>query len=197
MSNENSSINFPLSVDSKKRSRNFSLITYLSKEDIQEVLSFHTENIKAYAYILHDKDNKENHVHLILSLYNATTALAVCKWFRGYVDISGKDINTLCQCMHDKCAGFSYLTHENAKDKYQYDYKDIVGYNQEFFLDSEEYKVDSISMALEDLLSGVSVRTLCKRYGRDFIIHSRSILSVAEMIHYEESQKTSILNRSY
>lgn len=197
MSNENSTTNIPLSFDSKKRSRNFSLITYLSKEDLQEVLSFHLENIKAYAYILHDKDNKENHFHLVLSLYNATTANAVCKWFRGYVDDKGQPINTIGQCVHDKSAVFCYLTHENAKDKFQYSYDDIIGYNQEFFLDSEEIKVDSVSMALEDLLSGVSVRVLCKRYGRDFIIHSKSILSVAEMIRYEEYQKKSILTRSF
>lgn len=181
MSNENSTTNSPLGRDQKKRTRCFSCVTYLSESQLRECLRKHSNNIKAYAFMLHDKDEgKEPHRHLLISLVNATTANAVRLWFSGYADDKGQLINTLCQPTYDATAQYMYLSHRDVMgqpldDKYLYDEKDIVSFNADVFKDPAESDKDSISCAVMDLLEGMPLKDVALKYGRDFIIHYQSI----------------------
>lgn len=179
MSNENNSLNKP------RRSRSFSLTTYLTKSQVAEVLRRHDKQIRAYAYIEHDKDinedltPKERHIHLLLQLVNANTLDAVRKWFKGFVDAENKEINTLGQIMHDASASFDYLTHDTeqakADGKYQYNTEDIITNDKSFWENSSDYSEDNITLALQELCQGVPLFEVATKYGRDFIIHYQSI----------------------
>ena len=99
-------------------------LKYINIDKINEVLNS-KDCIRDYAYIVHDKDVddrgilKESHIHLALRFNNAYDTKHISQWFdvpEQYVGkVKGKWIDVL-----------KYLTHENAKGKYQYSKDDVV-----------------------------------------------------------------------
>lgn len=166
----------------QRRTRNFSLVSYLSIEQLSCVLLEHDRQIKQYAYILHDKDDKQEHIHLILCLVNATSITAVRSWFAGFVDEKDMDINTLVQECHDYQSAYLYLTHntEQAKKegKHLYNEEDVYCSNFDYFKGKTVNSDDNITLALEEILNGVPLKDVALKYGRDFIIHYHSIKSL-------------------
>lgn len=158
-----------------KRSRNFSLVTYLRPEQIESVLLRHDRQVKAYAYITHDKCNKEVHTHLLICLINNTTCNAIQNWFSGFEDEKCLQINTLVQPMHDLYSSYKYLTHETEQaiddGKYLYSADDIKGNNISYFTDTSKQDVDNLTLAINDLLAGIPLVEVMQKYGRDFIVH--------------------------
>lgn len=191
MSNENNTTNSPrkrLVRNSVSRSRRFSCITYLTELQLKACILRHINQIRYYAYAYHDKDVREDgtlkipHFHIILVTYNTCTLSAIRRWFSGYTDING-DINTTSQICSDVYTMYDYLTHTTKEaidsGKFVYD-KSIVKTNDTdgFFRANEESEYDSITLALENLIKGTDIHTLCKRYGRDFILHYNAIKQV-------------------
>lgn len=162
-------------MSNTKRYRNFSLVTYLKPEQIESVLLRHDRQLKAYAYITHDKCNKEVHTHLLLCLINNTTCNAIQNWFSGFEDEKGLQINTLVQPMHGIYNNYKYLTHETEEarqeGKYLYNTDDIKGNNLSYFTDTSEQEVDNLTLAINDMLAGIPLDEVRKKYGRDFIMH--------------------------
>lgn len=168
-------------MSDNRRYRNFSLMTYLKPQQIEDVLHGHDRQIKAYAYITHDKDKnefgelKEKHIHLLICLVNNTTVDAIRNWFKGFTDEKGMPINTLAQPMHDISGSYDYLTHdtEQAREegKYIYPPDEIKGLNLDFFKDTNKQDIDNLTLAIDDLLNGIPLDEVRKRYGRDFIMH--------------------------
>lgn len=207
MSNEKDSTNRPPKKlkFSNDRSRNFTLTTYLSETQLQIVLLEHSTQIKVFAYALHDKDKnedgslKEPHIHVILCLYNATTLTAVRRWFKGYIDTDGKEINTLGQICKDIFNSYDYLTHSTLKAieerKYQYS-KDIVKSNDyKYFRADETSEYDNMTLAIIDMLNNVPLKILFKKYGRDFIIHYSSCSKiVGDILLYERENNYNFLS---
>lgn len=167
-------------MSSTSRVRCFSLITYLSQNEIEEVIQSHTQHIKAYAYIYHDMDLteqgefKQSHYHILIATYNAYTTEAVRKWFLGFKDSNDLEINTFCERVLDKSQSYKYLTHDTEKairdGKYRYSIDDIHSCNAQYFIDIFNSD-DSILLALNEMLDGVPLCDIAQRYGRDFILH--------------------------
>lgn len=155
------------------RVRNYELITYHTEEVIKAVLSVNSSRVRHYAYILHDKDVKDDgssaevHFHVLLCFNNAITASAVTKLFP-------EGQNTFPAPMRDKADCFNYLDHADCPDKYQYPHESIVcddlGYWQDLQRgeDDIQYRVLNI---IDDILSGIGLYELAKRYGRDIVIN--------------------------
>lgn len=162
-------------MSDNKRYRNFSLVTYLNPQQIESVLLKHDRQVKSYAYITHDKCNKEVHTHLLICLINNTTCNAIQNWFAGFDDEKGLQINTLVQPMHDLYSSYIYLTHETEQareeGKYVYSKDNIKGNNLSYFTDSSKQDIDNLTLAIDDLLAGIPLDEVTKKYGRDFIIH--------------------------
>lgn len=160
------------------KQRHFRLISYLEEEQIKIVLDKHDVQIKAYAYILHDKDILENgepkpkHYHILLSLHNGNNVSTVINWFYGFIDDKGLEINTLGQIMNNRQGALLYLTHNTpaSSHKYQYPKENIKSFNIDFF-ELPDTEQDNISSALEDMINQVPLRQIALKYGRDFIIH--------------------------
>ena len=177
---------------SNSRTRNFSLTSYLDKTKIELTLLKHQNQIRFYAYILHDKDTnedgilKEPHYHIILITYNPKTVSAVRRWFYGWVDSDGKDINTLAQKCIDVYNAYDYLFHKHNPDKFQYNPDDIVSNDKCHFLGSAESDIDNATQMLFDLVNGVSFRTMAKKYGKDFIYHYQALRLLAYDMICEE-----------
>lgn len=153
--------------------RSFYIMSYLSEKQIEKVLREKDKQIRAVAYAFHDKDENENHYHILLYCYSPHTLSSIEKWFNRseFVDEKGMHINTLLQnCLSIK-GSFNYLTHEDEQDKFHYDESIIKGHDIEFFKNAVYVDYDCLSEAINDLLSGVSLYDCVQRYGRDFIIH--------------------------
>ena len=164
-----------------KRYYSISLISYLSKSKVDGVLKAHLKDIRRFAYILHDKDTKEDgtlkepHFHILLYTYNAHSISAFRKWFRG-------DQNTLAKIISDDISAYDYLTHFNEPSKYQYSADLIYKYN---FKDIEECEQDNNGYdILELLLKGFPLRLIAKRYGKDFIYHYTAYRALMEDINF-------------
>lgn len=99
-------------------------LEYLSIEKVKQVLE-EKSCIRDYAYIIHDKDVdihgnlKAPHIHLALRLNNSYDTKHIAQWFgitENYVSkVKGKWVDVL-----------KYLTHENAKGKFQYSRDKVV-----------------------------------------------------------------------
>lgn len=174
------------------RYREFSLISYLDRLQITKVLEEHNNHIRHYAFIMHDKDVnadgelKETHFHIVLKTYNNHSLSAVRRWFYGFVDKDGKDINTLSQVCKDIYNAYDYLTHKNVPDKYQYSETSVISDCKSYFQGKAEYQTDTTTEMLFDLVQGVSYRTLCRKYGRDFIYHYSNLRILAHDLVREE-----------
>ena len=182
MSNENSTVNRP---PTKRRPRSFSLVTYLDVFQVQDVLLKHDKQIRAYAYIEHNKDVDENgeikprHIHILIRTIQARTVSDICNWVSGFFDDNGLGINTLAQEMHDISNSYLYLTHSTPQaleqGKYQYSPNDIFTNDREYFEKASYNDEDNITLAVAELLDGKPLKEVALKYGRDFILHYNSI----------------------
>lgn len=95
--------------------RLFEVVLYpesFSVDSLPEILCSHS--ICNYAWILHDKDNKKPHIHLMIRTNDSCQSDYVAKWF-------GVLSNAVCKVKGRFADALLYLTHANAPDKHQYD----------------------------------------------------------------------------
>lgn len=189
------------------QSRNWNLSTYVSKDTIELALKEHSDIIRAYAYILHDKftktelgekDHKEPHYHIVVRLTRPLNLTTICNWFREF-NADGQRINTRALPSSDFQADYEYLIHKNDLDKWQYKWSDVTGFNEIAFKNHKNCDNDIAIDALNDLLDGVSVYDVCMRYGRDVIYHFPQLKFVFDLIYYgkeyqEIKDKNSLVN---
>lgn len=154
-----------------KRSRFFSLICY---DDPLECFTLLISRCEHYAFIYHDNDKhkdgslKEPHYHLLLCLRNAMTGTAVL------ASHTSKQTVTL-EYGSDRFALFRYLTHKDNPEKYQYDEKNIISDNINYWLSlaPSPYSAngEKYLQLLTDIHNKLSFRDLVGIYGRDVMIH--------------------------
>lgn len=108
-----------------------------------------------YAYIIHDKDDTDPHLHVMVKLLNSNMQPKdLCKWFKDkpqYINIKQSRWGSK----------LSYLCHRtpNDRDKYQYDPKDVVAnFDYVKTLESITQQVQnalSIEKVIEDIQQGI------------------------------------------
>lgn len=180
-------------------SRNFFVVTYLPDPLIRRALN--SLSVAHWAYIVHDKDNKAPHVHVLIRLNNKTTANAVRKKFNavGIGADNGKDINSFVEVSKDLSDSFEYLTHANAKEKYQYSIDEVItddigywrgNYSSVGNPKGAEHSIENTAyQILCDMEKGVSLRDMAKRYGREFIINRYHYADYFELMKQQENLK--------
>lgn len=164
-----------------KRTRNWSLVTYLDVETLcQRLCSI--ENIRYYAFIQHDKDTKDDgtpkdkHIHLALCLNSARTLQQIAPRF---TDIATNAGNCFGQPTRSNRAILEYFTHKNEPEKYQYSESEIISNNLDYFK-NDETDEDNTFMIIQDLLDGKSLQQVAKTYGRAFLYHYRDFKTFIE-----------------
>lgn len=174
---------------SPKKARAFSIITYCSKQQVAEIIGAHNSSIRAYAYIYHDKDETVPHFHVVIRTFDAWTIMQIEKWWKGYVDTKGEEINTLVQRANDLYALHEYITHSDAESKamgkFQYSPNEIVS-NGLFDLVPKKDAVDDTYEMLTHMLNGASTKWMVRRYGRAFVYHYSQFLAVKEAMEKDE-----------
>lgn len=178
---------------SEQRARNYALITYHSEEVIKTVLSEYSSRIRNFAYIMHDKDTKEDgslqevHYHVLLQLTNAMTLSAVRKIFP-----VGQ--NTLGQIVRDKADCFNYLDHADCPEKYHYDHSLIVSNDLAYWEGLQSGEADDKTLSLlDDIIQDIPLRELARRYGRDVVLNYFKYREFAKMLRRLEAPVPSAL----
>ncbi len=164
-----------------KRSRNWSLVTYLDVETLCKRLCS-IENVRYYAFIQHDKDTKDDgtpkdkHIHLAVCLNSARTLAQLSPRF---TDIASNAGNCFGQPTRSNRSIIEYFTHKNEPEKYQYNETDIISNNIEYFK-NDETDEDNTYMIIQDMLNGKSLVQLAKTYGRALLYHYRDFKNFVE-----------------
>lgn len=164
------------------KSRKFALVSYIEDtEVICDIIQKHTNSIRSYAFIKHDKDPTDVHHHLVIRTHSNWTCVAIAKWFNKAVP----QVNTFAQFVIDDSGIIDYLTHKNEKDKEHYDEGEITDGGLTDLLPVEDSKDDSFEI-IESILSCTPTRELCRLYGREFMYHYNTFRAVAAQILAEE-----------
>lgn len=160
-------------------SRNHCVEVYCSEAEIQIVLCRHYRQIVHFAFILHDRDEKEDgtlktpHFHICLHLNNVYKIRQVIDWFKEVTDQ-----NVFCELMLYKTRAFQYLCHQNSPDKYQYPENEVVTDLRSFWYDKEAKAMSLIY----DLLHGADQLYMCNTYGREWIVHHAKYTDMARAL---------------
>ena len=123
-----------------KKNRNFSCVLYGNVTNLNEFLKSAEYVPRQYAYIVHDKDIKDNgevkktHIHLILCYENARSLESVEKGLIKYMSIGEENLqNAFIEPCRDLKGAYGYLIHKNEPNKYQYSESDIVCSSSDYF----------------------------------------------------------------
>ena len=138
--------------------------------------------VTEYAYILHDRDlkedgtPKESHYHFLLVLQRSRRLADILSYMN--YSLQG---NIRLQPCHSVSASYVYLTHENEDSKVHYDESSIVSSADKSYWIADtspkerDKSCDTIMCAYLDLLNSMPLTECAKKYGRDFIIHYNHI----------------------
>ncbi len=167
-----------------------SIITYAKEKQLELILKNHESAISAYAWIKHDKDNKEPHIHLYIKFNSDRRPTDVQKWFENCTDNKDEPANTLWQKVKCPQGLITYLTHANEPNKHQYEEKEIH-YSSEDAKNEllEEFNEDNGYDALQQMLDNIPLRDIARKHGRDFIRYYNSYKQLAEDIHNQERRR--------
>ena len=159
------------------RSRQWSLVTYAGEDDFKFLL----QACKHWAYIYHDKDGVEPHWHLLCLFQNARAFEGLKSLIKSYQNTFGEVIKSTLEDM------YKYLTHDQQTDKQLYDKSAVKCDDISFWEnvgDDEQNITDSL---IDDILNGLSLRVLARRYGRDFMKNWKFYVAYANLVREQEN----------
>lgn len=170
-----------------------------------------------------DGNFKEPHTHIVIKTNEYRTLTNVKNWFKATRDYKGEIANTRVEAGHiskhddgtetfeliDVKGATFYLVHESQKDgsplanKYHYEWSEIISRNLEMLKNppvvqiGRPKKEDCTSEILEDILNGANLRQMAPKYGRDFILHYRQYVELANAIRWQEEQTSQYEGDAY
>lgn len=161
------------------RERSFFVRGYVSHKDLLSLFS----SADHYAYVWHDRDNKEPHCHFIIRYMYNKTPTAFAKLLKGV----NANQNWYFSCTRDKYCAFDYLLHRDQssieKGKFRYSESDIICDDINYFTrGGYEALADLKTQAFYNdlVINQLPRHEMALKYGRDYIKNIRS---------YEESRK--------
>lgn len=181
------------------RTRRFSMVSYIPTTELDKWLRGQ-KWVQHWAYCYHDKDfengkPKPPHTHVLVCTYDAKTVSAMRKRFgRLAIEVAEEGQppqNTLGGAMSSPCGAWRYLIHADNPEKYQYPVGDRVADDYVYWNDVDTYfdttdTTHNHGLAMvEDVLNGTSTMELVRRYGKEYIYHSKQIRDVVKDVIHE------------
>lgn len=191
------------------------LTTYATEEQIKTVLLAKSSQIEHARYIYHYKEDKEPHIHLVIVTLKSRKLSDVRGWFKELADSKGEPANTLSEELASTSAMEEYFTHSDEKSladdtKHQYlaeDIKVLLGSTVDYLnietrlqetqriaaesAERDQKKraatADDVEQQLNDIIAGLPLRDMARKYGRDYIKNRRAFVDYAAMIVCEET----------
>lgn len=162
----------------EKRYYRFKCITYVERETLEHNLRKYADH---YAYIEHNRDECEKHIHVLVTFTGNKSIKRVCS-----ILSEGSTQNSLAEPIEDIEHDIEYLTHEDEASRIEgkqiYDKSDVI-------YDSPEYWTRIAKDApsgsftnkefIDDLTKvvGFSHIRMAEKYGRDYIKNLRSYMT--------------------
>lgn len=187
----------------KLRGKIFTIVTYLPKHYVLNLLKLPSTNCLRYILIEHnryedlfDKENnylKKDHIHIVFESWSRRRASRLCKIFNTTEVMRLTEYNQLAGMV-------KYLTHETedckAKGRLIYDANLLVSNDIEYFrkLHYESYKLDNSLDIIDHINMGLPYRELVALYGRDFVFHFKAYEELALRIWKESQQGLILIN---
>lgn len=166
-----------------QRYHRFAIVTYNEEKDIQLLI----QNAFKYAYIIHDKDKTDVHIHILTSFKGNKSYNAVKKLISG-------NHNTFVQELIDPQAAYIYLTHEDSPDKALYNEDDIKTNDRDYFKGKQT--INPNEEFVHDLLdNNLNMRQMAMKYGRDYIRFYSSYQFFKESYNKQLSECVERINR--
>ncbi len=161
----------------------FKVVTYNTNEsEIQPLL----DKAFKYAWILHDKDKTDPHIHILCTFKQNKSFEQVRKMVEG-------SQNTFAQQMKDKYQDFIYLVHsEDFPDKALYNETDIHSNDMSFFQRGAKKSVDNEEFLLDLLNPHMTYRERAIKYGRDYIRNCNLYTKFAQKVRTEENMLSQV-----
>ena len=168
---------------------NVHLISYLSEEEINDILIEKQSQLKHAVYIYHDMDDNEPHFHIVLKLLRSRDIDVIRRWF--IID----ERNTLARKnTYSNASVIEYFKHTNKASqedgKHEYSLGDIKFFNCN--IDSFLTRADNSFTILEEYLNGVPLYDIAKSHGKDFIYHIHHYKTLVELIDRERQNEFNI-----
>lgn len=199
-----------------KRTRRFSLVTYIDPETVIRFLQL-SKWVQHWACCTHEKDTwtaddekknadhvagmlKDKHTHIVLYTYDAKTSSAVKKKFDNfskdhYKDSDIKPQNTMIQECNSMVGQWRYLRHLDDPEKVQYDFEDVVCDDWSYWNTLEDTDglndVKNVGLTiLNDMMAGTDNYTMCQRYGKEYIYHFNHYANMVEHVMCDNYRPT-------
>lgn len=156
----------------------FKVVTYNTDEKaIQPLL----DKAFKWAWILHDKDKTDTHIHILCTFKQNKSFEQVRKMVEG-------EQNTFARKMEDKYQDFIYLPHsEDFPDKALYNETDIHCNDLAFFQRGAKKSVDNEEFVVDLLDKNMTYRQKAIKYGRDYIRNFKTYEKFVKILRYEEN----------
>lgn len=167
-------------MSTSDRPYNYSIVCY-NLVELQRYVSL--RHVKYYAYILHDKDiredgtPKEPHYHLSVTYRNGRSVSAVYKELKNFFSST-----VLVEVTEDLSSILDYLVHARDPTKFQYDSKDVVS----TYIGDNQYADNTALSIINDIIDDIPYRQLVVKYGRDLVINYSRYKSFADLIIQQE-----------
>lgn len=164
-------------IELTERYYSFSLVTYNTKEsDIQPLL----DKANKWAWILHDKDKADPHIHIICTFKQNKSFEVVRKMVEG-------EQNTFVEPLRDKYKAFQYLTHENEdEEKAAYEESEVHCNDTSYFQKGLSKSVDNTEFVYDLLDSKMSLAEKIIKYGRDYARNFRTYEVLSKRLKFEK-----------
>ena len=206
---------------SSPRVRSFECVSYIDAESLGRFLK-QSAWVSHYAYCFHDKDLwtdadqeanaqhvsgtlKTPHTHVLIYTYDAKTCSAVKKLFdRFALSVCGdsKPQNTRVNVCNSMPSMWRYLVHADDPEKIQYSLDSRHCDDKRYW--SRLDATDGLSACcsntglamVQDLIDGVSYRTMCERYGKEYIYHAKYLEDVVAKISWQETSQSHLFDEN-
>ena len=159
----------------KVRARQFFIRTYLNPDEFEPII----KAARNWAYILHDKDGGEPHYHIIAVFKNARSEGGI----KATIPNTQQTRIEIVKNGIEAC--YRYLTHEDNPEKYHYS-KDEIQSNGKGYFEENKAEHETAEQMIDDILQGLSLRELARRYGRDFMKNWRKYIEFARAVMGQE-----------
>ena len=183
------------------------LTTYANEKQIKETLKAQGKAVAGASWILHDKDKKVPHTHLVILSDRSRRLKDYIGWFKNLTDEYGNAINTLAKICKSTTATQKYFTHSDEESKqqgkHQYAEEDIRVLEGEQYSTVWEYKtqtdiafeadqkrkatMEENENLLEDIIAEKPMREMARKYGRDFMKNYKTYRAFASEVVLEET----------
>ncbi len=161
-----------------ERFYSFKLVTYNTDENSFQPL---LDKAFKWAWILHDKDKTDPHIHILCTFKQNKSFEQVRKMVEG-------EQNTFARKMEDKYQDFIYLPHsEDFPDKAIYNEADIHSNDMSFFQRGCKKSVDNEEFVTDLLDKNMTYRQRAIKYGRDYIRNFKTYEKFVRALRSQEN----------